>query len=87
MRAKEAFRFLSTLNLQPSTGFDLLPAFTIHRLVDDWPMGSRIQLQQRYCSRFARDFLRRSTDQARKELVPEVAACAWPLKIYLMNAP
>jgi hypothetical protein len=25
------------------------------------PMGSRIQLQQRNCSRFARDFLRRST--------------------------
>jgi hypothetical protein len=25
------------------------------------PMGSRIQLQQRNCSRFSRDFLRRST--------------------------
>ena len=28
---------------------------------NDWPMGSRIQLQQRNCSRFARDFSRRST--------------------------
>src|SRR5437899_10163897 len=28
---------------------------------NDWPMGSCIQLQQRNCSRFARDFLRRST--------------------------
>jgi hypothetical protein len=28
---------------------------------NDWLMGSRIQLQQRNCSRFARDFLRRST--------------------------
>ncbi len=31
-------------------------------------MGSRIQLQQRYCSRVSRDFSRRSTDQTRKEL-------------------
>jgi hypothetical protein len=30
-------------------------------LYNDWLMGSRIQLQQRNCSRFARDFLRRST--------------------------
>ena len=27
----------------------------------DWPLGSRIQLQQRNCSRIARDFSRRST--------------------------
>ena len=46
-------------------------------------MGSRIQLQQRNCSRFTRDFSRRSTVQTRKELPPEVAACASPLKIYL----
>ena len=46
-------------------------------------MGSRIQLQQRNCSRFTRDFSRRSTDQTRKELPPEVAACASALKIYL----
>ena len=39
----------------------LLPAFTIPRSRDDWPMGSRIQLQQRNCSGFAPDFLRRST--------------------------
>ena len=46
-------------------------------------LGSRIQLQQRYCSRFSRDFSRRSTDQTRKELPREVGPCAWPLKIYL----
>ena len=36
-------------------------------------LGSRIQLQQRNCSRFTRDFSRRSTDQTRKELRAEVA--------------
>ena len=50
-------------------------------------MGSRIQLQQRNCSRFARDFSRRSTDQTRKELPTEVAACASALKIYLSGSP
>jgi hypothetical protein len=35
---------------------------------NDWLIGSRIQLQQRNCSRFTRDFSRRSTDQNRKEL-------------------
>ena len=54
----------------------LLPAFTARSSRDDWLMGSRIQLQQRNCSRFSRDFSRRSTDQTRKELLPEVAACA-----------
>src|SRR2546430_10549119 len=41
-------------------GTPLLPAFTVaswQRLA----LGSRIQLQQRNCSRFARDFSRRST--------------------------
>src|SRR5437762_8829429 len=41
------------------------PSSRLHRLRmlsgDDWPMGSCIQLQQRNCSRFTRDFLRRST--------------------------
>src|SRR5437764_527928 len=37
------------------TSCPLLPSLTIG------PMGSRIQLQQRNCSRFSRDFLRRST--------------------------
>lgn len=46
-------------------------------------MGSRIQLQQRNCSRFTRDFSRRSTVQTRKELFKEVAACASTLKNYL----
>ena len=44
------------------------------------PVGSRIQLQQRNCSRFSRDFLRRSTFQARKELLREVMAWAWYCK-------
>src|SRR5581483_9531081 len=44
------------------------------------PVGSRIQLQQRNCSRFSRDFLRRSTFQARKELFREVMARTWHCK-------
>jgi hypothetical protein len=39
----------------------LVPAFTPEMVSGIGPMGSRIQLQQRNCSRFARDFLRRST--------------------------
>src|SRR5207244_3248927 len=39
----------------------LLPAFTTRRQPNDWLLGSCIQLQQRNCSRFTRDFLRRST--------------------------
>jgi hypothetical protein len=54
------------------------------------PQGSRIQLQQRNCSRFTRDFLRRSTDQPRifsglnsqRTNAAEVAACASAFKIY-----
>ena len=38
----------------------LLPAFTA-KISAIGPVGSRIQLQQRNCSRFSRDFLRRST--------------------------
>jgi hypothetical protein len=39
----------------------LIPAFTPEMVLGIGPMGSRIQLQQRNCSRFSRDFLRRST--------------------------
>src|SRR5437867_305762 len=39
----------------------LLPAFTPKVLRGLAQLGSRIQLQQRNCSRFSRDFLRRST--------------------------
>ena len=63
----------------------LLPAFTAPLVRCDWPMESRNQLQQRNCSRVTRDFLRRSTFQARKELHPEVAACARRFKIYLID--
>ena len=66
---------LSPLALQPNevdrTIFWLLafrpalpdvPSSRLHpRKLRIRPMGSRIQLQQRNCSRFARDFLRRST--------------------------
>src|SRR5438034_4680018 len=41
-------------------GTPLLPAFTPERF-RGLALGSRIQLQQRNCSRFARDFSRRST--------------------------
>ena len=51
----------STLNTQVSTGLHLPPAFTPKTFSGIGPMGSRIQLQQRNCSRFSRDFLRRST--------------------------
>ncbi len=47
------------------------PSSRLHRArissENDWLKGSRIQLQQRNCSRFTRDFSRRSTDQTRKE--------------------
>jgi hypothetical protein len=64
---------LSTLIFQLISAF--LPPSPCFR--HDWLMGSRIQLQQRNCSRVTRDFLRRSTFethydmglQARKELL------------------
>src|ERR1022692_2368205 len=61
----------------------LLPAFTARHLPSDWPLGSCIQLQQRNCSRFTRDFLRRSTNQARKELRSEIATCVYLFKDFL----
>src|SRR5436853_1065758 len=62
----------------------LLPAFT-PECFRGLALGSRIQLQQRNCSRFARDFSRRSTllFQARKELARELLPCPWPLKTNL----
>ncbi len=68
---------------------NLHPSSRLHRRLapDDWLVGSRIQLQQRNCSRFTRDFSRRSTNQTRKELSPEVAACASALNIYLSASP
>jgi hypothetical protein len=50
------------------------PSSRLHRRLapDDWLMESCIQLQQRNCSRFTRDFSRRSTDQTRKELEGEI---------------
>jgi hypothetical protein len=59
-RKKEAVQPLSTLNSQLSTSSAFSPP-SPPVCAGDWPMGSRIQLQQRNCSRFARDFLRRST--------------------------
>ena len=42
------------------------PSSRLHppKFSGDWPMGSRIQLQQRNCSRFSRDFSRRSTNSS-----------------------
>ena len=50
------------------------PSSRLHRRLapNDWLMESCIQLQQRNCSRFTRDFSRRSTDQTRKELEGEI---------------
>src|SRR6184192_4091645 len=45
---------------KPLLRHHLLPAFT-DRSCDRLAVGSRIQLQQRNCSRFTRDFSRRST--------------------------
>src|SRR5712692_5275986 len=45
---------------KPLLRHHLLPAFTPERF-RGLALGSRIQLQQRNCSRFARDFSRRST--------------------------
>src|SRR5713101_4302683 len=57
----------------------LLPAFT-PECFRGLALGSRIQLQQRNCSRFARDFSRRSTFQARKEPLSGLAARGRGLK-------
>ena len=63
------------------------PSSRLHprTLSGDWPMGSRIQLQQRNCSRFSRDFLRRSTDQTRKELSARSSGLRFRFKIYLIS--
>ena len=49
-------------------------------------MGSCIQLQQRNCSRFKRDFLRRSTNQARKELRSGIATRVYLFKDFLTDS-
>jgi hypothetical protein len=49
-----------TINHQLPTNLPLLPAFT-PECFRGLAVGSRIQLQQRNCSRFSRDFSRRST--------------------------
>src|SRR4029453_17938894 len=75
------------LNSQLSTDLAFSPPSPpAHNLrTNDWLMGSRIQLQQRNCSRFTRDFSRRSTVQTRKELPPEVAAFFSFLKHYFFG--
>src|SRR5207244_5730647 len=77
----------------PHLRHHLLPAFTPENF-RGLALGSRIQLQQRNCSRFTRDFSRRSTffklaknqDRSAKGRIrggEQLAACASPLKIYL----
>jgi hypothetical protein len=64
----------------------LLPAFTLEKLstIGSWEVVSN------YSSATAPEShgnsSHRSTDQTDKELPPEVAACACPLKIYLSDA-
>jgi hypothetical protein len=63
--AKKFFRSPRRTNEVDRTNI-LAPGFTFFppsppKFFGDWPNGSRIQLQQRNCSRVSRDFLRRST--------------------------
>src|SRR3954454_3190536 len=58
----------------------LLPAFTFETLSTIGPMGSRIQLQQRNCSRFSRDFLRRSTFPSSQRTGTRISGSRSPLQ-------
>src|SRR5439155_9320273 len=77
-----------------------LPSSRLHprKLSRIGPWGSRIQLQQRNCSRFSRDSCADPLFQARKERsngilpmitgskpVPRLGTCARRVKIYLIN--
>src|SRR6266850_3228560 len=49
------------------------------------PMGSRIQLQQRNCSRFSRDFLRRSTFSSSQRTETTTSGLRFERQDYLIN--
>jgi hypothetical protein len=48
-------------------------------------MGSRIQLQQRNCSRFSRDFLRRSTFSSSQRTETTTSDLRFERQDYLIN--
>ena len=48
-------------------------------------MGSRIQLQQRNCSRFSRDFLRRSTFSSSQRTETTTSGLRFERQDYLIN--
>ena len=48
-------------------------------------MGSRIQLQQRNCSRFSRDFLRRSTFSSSQRTETTTSGLRFVRQDYLIN--
>jgi ADP-L-glycero-D-manno-heptose 6-epimerase len=78
-----ADRRLSTLNHQLSTFPVLFPAFTLPRSREDWPWEIVSSHSSATAPEFHGNSSHRSTTATDKELPPEVAACAWALKIYL----
>jgi len=64
----------------------LLPAFTPEMLSTIGPMGSCIQLQQRNCSRFSRDFLRRSTFLSSQRTGSRTTGLRFERQAYLIPA-
>jgi hypothetical protein len=63
----------------------LVPAFTFEMLSTIGLMGSRIQLQQRNCSRFSRDFLRRSTFSSSQRTGTRTSGLRLGRQDYLIN--
>src|SRR6266704_162918 len=55
------------------------------RFSETGPMGSRIQLQQRNCSRFSRDFLRRSTSPSSQRTEPRTSGLRFEGQDYLIT--
>ena len=65
----------------------LLPAFTPETFRGLAQLGSRIQLQQRNCSRFARDFLRRSTFPSSQRTGSRISGLRSPLQDFFRTYP
>ena len=63
----------------------LLPAFTPEITSRIGPLGSCIQLQQRNCSRFSRDFLRRSTFPSSQRTGTRTTDLRYKRQDYLIN--
>src|SRR5262249_24665626 len=65
----------------------LVPAFTAEMVSEIGPLGSRIQLQQRNCSRFSRDFLRRSTFPSSQRAGTSSSSLRFERQDYLVKWP